>query len=416
MCTGRAVRILLAKEATKSRKGALQGCFILETLLNVHFENTEPLFPRGLIDEVEAMVDEDGYEEWETWNSTGTDPSFSLSIFNRLTRVFLVLHEVITEPSAASQPAYIRSKLTTIHNLAQAHFNSGISHPTVQSPPHHVYFHIGLLFAQLRLVSRLSGTESAQFDLTSLATNVLGLFEICEKSAHIGLTKVPPLFADILNLAIAVASRARASFGLSASSPSYQEFATTIFEFRSRLTAIWASFRSNSTDTDELPALGVLPGADLSNDYSLDFQISGVAIGNCVSDPSTSTPTVTGSHQSIPQWTPNAVIESPAMAQNRNSFSQATLPALQRMQSYDAFPTTSPSFTGDEVDAIFHEMAHLDTNEWTMDRTTHLRDFGFPDESAFMEFCNDPERLALPENNMALSSSRQTWTFAEQPP
>ena len=50
------------------------------------------------------------------------------------------------------------------------------------------------------------------------------------------------------------------------------------------------------------------------------------------------------------------------------------------------------SFQGDEIDALFHEMAQLDTTEWAAGRNEGLRDFGF-DDSTFEQFCNDPDRL-----------------------
>jgi hypothetical protein len=61
---------------------------------------------------------------------------------------------------------------------------------------------------------------------------------------------------------------------------------------------------------------------------------------------------------------------------------------------------TSPSFNGDEIDALFHEMAQLDTTQWTMDRTEGLKDFGFADDSTFEAFCNDPDRLMLSDGYM----------------
>lgn len=46
------------------------------------------------------------------------------------------------------------------------------------------------------------------------------------------------------------------------------------------------------------------------------------------------------------------------------------------------------------MDAIFHNLAHLDTTDWTSSREQGLQDFGFADETTFQAFCNDPERLA----------------------
>jgi hypothetical protein len=63
-----------------------------------------------------------------------------------------------------------------------------------------------------------------------------------------------------------------------------------------------------------------------------------------------------------------------------------------------AMPTiqSSPSFQGDDVDAIFHNLAHLDANEWTDTRAGAFKEFGFTDNLTFQAFCDDPERLAAP--------------------
>lgn len=60
---------------------------------------------------------------------------------------------------------------------------------------------------------------------------------------------------------------------------------------------------------------------------------------------------------------------------------------------YNPSIATSPSFQGDEIDALFHEMAQLDTTEWATGRNQGLKDFGFNDMQAFEEFCNDPDRV-----------------------
>lgn len=409
MCTARSVRILLATQS-QSAKGVLQGCFILETLLSAHFDNSRSLCPSTLVEE---MIDEDGHEEWDSWGGhqlTGSsEPSFGLSIFNRLTKVFMILHEALAEPEAAKSPVYIQSKLEAIHGLAQEHFKAGIKSPSLQSPPHHVYFQIGLLFAQLRLVTSVSREARTQFDLTSLATNVLGLFEICEKS-HIGLIHVPPLFADILNLAIEVASQIRDQFVVSAASPSYQDVITTISRFRSELTTTWASYRSTTLKEDaEITLIRESQNASLEVLQTIDYGLQPLP-----------TPIATTNDELSNQWKPQQQI--PPLASpvySRTSFSQNNWPVLSQPQQFGtAFPVTSPSFQGDEVDAIFHEMAHLDTNEWTNERAMGLKDFGFTDESAFMDFCNDPERLAVPleAGHVTLSSSRQSWTFATPQP
>ncbi|KAJ5587970.1 uncharacterized protein N7459_003735 [Penicillium hispanicum] len=62
-----------------------------------------------------------------------------------------------------------------------------------------------------------------------------------------------------------------------------------------------------------------------------------------------------------------------------------------------------PSFTSDgmafnpagpgDLDAIFKDLAYLDTTEWSTNREAGLKDFGFMDDSTFQAFCHDPDRL-----------------------
>jgi hypothetical protein len=71
------------------------------------------------------------------------------------------------------------------------------------------------------------------------------------------------------------------------------------------------------------------------------------------------------------------------------SVEQQAMPAGLTMPMSDS----SPRFQGDDVDMIFHNLAYLDTTDWTNNRERGLQDFGFADESAFQDFCNDPERM-----------------------
>jgi len=79
-------------------------------------------------------------------------------------------------------------------------------------------------------------------------------------------------------------------------------------------------------------------------------------------------------------------LEQPVL---NTSIEQSSMPAGLSMPAGD----TSPSFQGDDVDVIFHNLAYLDTTDWTNDRQQGLQEFGFADESTFQDFCNDPERM-----------------------
>lgn len=53
-----------------------------------------------------------------------------------------------------------------------------------------------------------------------------------------------------------------------------------------------------------------------------------------------------------------------------------------------------PLYPGNgDLDAIFKDLAYLDTTEWSNNREAGLKDFGFLDDSTFQAFCHDPDRL-----------------------
>jgi hypothetical protein len=60
--------------------------------------------------------------------------------------------------------------------------------------------------------------------------------------------------------------------------------------------------------------------------------------------------------------------------------------------------TSNPMMSGSmtsvgDIDAIFKDLAYLDTTEWVTNREAGLKDFGFLDDSTFQAFCHDPDRL-----------------------
>ncbi|EKV11582.1 C6 transcription factor, putative [Penicillium digitatum PHI26] len=76
------------------------------------------------------------------------------------------------------------------------------------------------------------------------------------------------------------------------------------------------------------------------------------------------------------------------------SSAQYQLPQPQTPDS----TTSTPMMPGNvasvgDVDAIFNDLAYLDTTEWSTNREAGLKDFGFLDDSTFQAFCHDPDRL-----------------------
>ncbi|EEP76577.1 predicted protein [Uncinocarpus reesii 1704] len=74
----------------------------------------------------------------------------------------------------------------------------------------------------------------------------------------------------------------------------------------------------------------------------------------------------------------------------------------RRLQPKHPLPTN-------DLDSIFDDLAHLDTNEWTTSREQELKDFGFVDEIAFQAFCRDPERVAGTNPLLRPASIADIW-------
>jgi hypothetical protein len=75
-----------------------------------------------------------------------------------------------------------------------------------------------------------------------------------------------------------------------------------------------------------------------------------------------------------------------------NSLMGGNAPTSERSVSTNDHMHFNPAGTGD-LDAIFKDLAYLDTTEWSNNREAGLKDFGFLDDSTFQAFCHDPDRL-----------------------
>ncbi|KAJ5160673.1 transcriptional regulator family: Fungal Specific TF [Penicillium canariense] len=112
--------------------------------------------------------------------------------------------------------------------------------------------------------------------------------------------------------------------------------------------------------------------------------------------------------------TPDSSVSNPMMAGNPPT-NDRPVPTGDRM----AF---NPAGTGD-LDAIFKDLAYLDTTEWSNNREEGLKDFGFLDESTFQAFCHDPDRLVRSQPLVHPPSIADIWpppgffpeTFQEVP-
>ncbi|KMU89404.1 quinic acid utilization activator [Coccidioides immitis H538.4] len=104
----------------------------------------------------------------------------------------------------------------------------------------------------------------------------------------------------------------------------------------------------------------------------------------------------TVSDQFSTQLQPATPASTPPQAISKTSESNSQLPPKQHLPIND-------------LDSIFDDFAHLDTNEWTTRREQGLKDFGFADEIAFQAFCRDPDRVAATNPLLRPASIADIW-------
>ncbi|KAL2869417.1 putative C6 transcription factor [Aspergillus lucknowensis] len=97
--------------------------------------------------------------------------------------------------------------------------------------------------------------------------------------------------------------------------------------------------------------------------------------------------------------TPDSSLSNPMISATSTSATTNDNPT-----TLDESPIHLPSTSSDtqlqennntsSLDAIFNDLAYLDTTEWATSREAGLKDFGFLDDTTFQAFCHDPDRLA----------------------
>ncbi|KAL4901026.1 hypothetical protein BDW74DRAFT_87486 [Aspergillus multicolor] len=99
--------------------------------------------------------------------------------------------------------------------------------------------------------------------------------------------------------------------------------------------------------------------------------------------------------------TPDSSVSNPMISRPSAAATTTASTNEHSITSADKINTTSSSDTQEpnevgaaSLDAIFRDLAYLDTTEWATSREAGLKDFGFMDDITFQEFCHDPQRIA----------------------
>ena len=379
----------------------LYGCFFLDTLIASHLSRPPHLRRQDL--EAVGYLEEDGYEEWDPWTSSKAsssyrDPAFMITCFNRLLDIFMILNDTICDKRAGmDKSAYFQGLADKLKDMPSRF----PMFPGLQCPPHQLYLQLFYLSTSI-LVKRQCFEGGAPCDpLARMAYEILVLLTKYAEDPTSGFAVIPPVLENAVRSACYAAIAAKPSFETLAELPSYHAFAqimtnytsemSTVWPVFSGLTNLWRSELQSPERMGEFNAMALKQNGtthDWPNSLSdLQHQYSGSLLQQEARN-TRGEPTVDLEGFDVPM----SGLDQP-MA--NTSTDQSSMPVGLSMPASDP----SPSFQGDDVDTIFHNLAHLDTTDWTSNRQRGLQDFGFADESTFQDFCDDPERM-VPSGGM----------------
>jgi Fungal specific transcription factor domain len=420
---GHAVRIAIdlnVGQVTARGKHVLFGCFILDTLISARL-GRRPHMRREEIEQL-GHLEEDGLEEWDPWTNSQRSspdyanvrgPAFAISCFNRLCDFCAILNDIICDTSSGiERQRFCQKKLECLMGLfKKLPFldQSTNLDPSQQhgSPPHKTYLALLYFTAQLALDFHAQN-PSEQRPSDAFARHACEILVLLTQHAQsIGLAVLPPLLEYAMGLSLDGATLARSHFGGTAGLPTFAFWAHKMAEHVDEIKSLWPVFTSLSDILADEEGRGrrsfTLPTTPATHQMNqrLPTTASLSATTNVTATPNAASGMIVQ---------PNLNFWEAISSSSATSIRDQVPPSFDMMMTDITTPTpgsmsmpaglampatsqTSPSFQGDDVDAIFHDLAHLDTTEWTNNREQGLREFGFADDSTFQAFCKDPDRL-----------------------
>ncbi|ETN45652.1 uncharacterized protein HMPREF1541_09484 [Cyphellophora europaea CBS 101466] len=398
----------------RDRLATHQGCLVLDTLISIQLDRP-PQF-RRYDHTAESCLRPDGHEEWETWPGT-TAPAFVISCFNGLTRLSALLNNYFCEQQALSSDiANVRADeaINQFNLLSLDYPPASQLGKSETGPPHQNWLKLTHLLA-IAYVTSLE-PEKVESSIAALTSASKVLRELEKKAA----SETAFMPAWIMGLMYPIFRQLKSLVDGARYVPPTRHIST----LRAIAKQISDVFWPVSEDLTQLLELivrvqvaapvskepqwqpGSLPSSDIPaqpprrqpffpSDPFAQAETSRMP-RNISQHPNFMNGS--GNLQSIggPQDWSSSIDITTGKTNLRDG--GLTMPAgsgsftVPSAGTYNPSIATSPSFQGDEIDALFHEMAQLDTTEWTTGRNQGLRDFGF-DDLTFEQFCNDPDRL-----------------------
>ncbi|KAJ5863425.1 hypothetical protein N7455_007493 [Penicillium solitum] len=437
-------------------KAVFLGCFVVDSLLSFRLSRSPAMPPSDLtavglleedgLEEWNSWVDvlpPTGAPQGSK-NSPRRGPLLALSCFNRLVELASVLNKVSRHISSGYNMATFAQQL--VMELKQwddcLPLGCRLIGPESIYPerhsallPHQSYLGLTyvatLLWLYLQLISGEQGLHRSQRPATEGAKKLLyrGLSMLTQHLENFSMCGLPPLFELSLRTIAEQAFRLRTT----ADSPDTFPFARWADELRHKTTAFtstWPAYGSlvsamerwqHSKDVvggaSTFPGAVSLPFSDapmagpmqppggarsLPQNGEGDYTSSILGISMPV-DGQSSTPKDTVMENTdlgmmdVPLHHPREVqsglLDKITPHSRADSVYGTASAQHQQPQPQTPDSTTSNPMMPGNIDAIFKDLAYLDTTEWSTNREAGLKDFGFLDDSTFQAFCHDPDRL-----------------------
>ncbi len=415
-------------------RAVLHGCFVMDTLISTRLGRPPHLRSSYLELYSPQSLEEDGHEEWEPWNlsardmSTSREPAFVISCFNRLTELYMIVNDVISGGQSHVNPgtASPQELALRLHSLSERYCFDVLERG--QRPPHQL-----LLQACHFTVEAILSRSDPQIQQQAIR-QCREVLEIFNQSWNV------PDKCGIPSVLIALCDSITSLFDRSSSwSHSTAVLWDSLSHMQSRMAIIWPGFPGSDDPGASNPVVARPPSLSTNTTESVSSTVLPMSPPGIIFQPTpnrrilssiTSNPgkSMDFAYQENPNY--NGFLHQQQQTETRgNDYRPMSIdlstqnqlaysPEMVTQKDTGMGLGTSPSFNGDEIDALFHEMAQLDTTQWTMDRTQGLKDFGFADDSTFEAFCNDPDRLMLSDGYMGpafnggnLSASGQAPTM-----
>lgn len=425
LLSGQAVRMAIAMglgdltdrspDGSRQGKTVYLGCFVIDSLLSFRLSRCPAMSSSDLASV--GLVEEDGLEEWNSWAdvlppsgpSHGKHPRrgplLALSCFNRLVELASVLNKIARSFSTGYKTDALAQQL--LMDLKQWDNTLPLGcrligpesiYPERHSAllPHQSYLGLTYVAALLWLYLRLAPGEQdlprSQRPATEGAKKILyrALSMMSQHSENFPLCGLPPIFESSLRTIFEQAISLRRAVGFAESFP-FTRWAEELRQTSTLLTwPVYASLASSmerwqqSCDSRTYPGNVAPPAMSDADPASYGSSILGISIP---ADGQTLTPKDTAMMDvslpqpilgDLPPGTPDS---------NSNPRMVGTGPPGDRAVDGLGFGSAG------DLDAIFNDLAYLDTTEWSTNREAGLKDFGFLDDNTFQAFCHDPDRL-----------------------